>query len=153
MDIAKIKELAQLLNDAGLSALELKEGDATLRLESAKFTPAQPAPAPVMQTVPAAAPQPAVPAPAASVPDGGVDFNALSEFKSPMVGVFYAAPGPDQAPFVEVGKRVKKGDVLCIIEAMKLMNEITAEQDGEIVDICVSDGDVVEYGQTLFKIF
>lgn len=153
MDIAKIKELAQLLNDAGLSALELKEGDATLRLESAKFTPAQPAPAPVMQAVPAAAPQPVVPAPAASVPDGGVDFNALSEFKSPMVGVFYAAPGPDQAPFVEVGKRVKKGDVLCIIEAMKLMNEITAEQDGEIVDICVSDGDVVEYGQTLFKIF
>lgn len=153
MDIAKIKELAQLLNDAGLSALELKEGDATLRLESAKFTPAQPAPAPVMQAVPAAAPQPAAPAPAAPVPDGGVDFNALSEFKSPMVGVFYAAPGPDQAPFVEVGKRVKKGDVLCIIEAMKLMNEITAEQDGEIVDICVSDGDVVEYGQTLFKIF
>lgn len=142
MDIAKIKELAQLLNDAGLSALELKEGDATLRLESAKFTPAQPAPAPVMQAVPAA-----------PVPDGGVDFNALSEFKSPMVGVFYAAPGPDQAPFVEVGKHVKKGDVLCIIEAMKLMNEITAEQDGEIVDICVSDGDVVEYGQTLFKIF
>lgn len=153
MDIAKIKELAQLLNDAGLSALELKEGDATLRLESAKFTPVQPAPAPVMQAVPAAAPQPAAPAPAAPVPDGGVDFNALSEFKSPMVGVFYAAPGPDQAPFVEVGKRVKKGDVLCIIEAMKLMNEITAEQDGEIVDICVSDGDVVEYGQTLFKIF
>lgn len=106
-----------------------------------------------MQAVPAAALQPVVPAPAASVPDGGVDFNALSEFKSPMVGVFYAAPGPDQAPFVEVGKRVKKGDVLCIIEAMKLMNEITAEQDGEIVDICVSDGDVVEYGQTLFKIF
>ena len=153
MDIAKIKELAQLLNDAGLSALELKEGDATLRLESAKFTPAQPAPAPVMQAVPAAAPQPVVPAPAASVPDGGVDFNALSEFKSPMVGVFYAAPGPDQAPFVEVGKRVKKGDVLCIIEAMKLMNEITAEQDGEIADICVSEGDVVEYGQTLFNIF
>ncbi|MBC8528006.1 acetyl-CoA carboxylase biotin carboxyl carrier protein [Christensenellaceae bacterium NSJ-44] len=153
MDIAKIKELAQLLNDAGLSALELKEGDATLRLESAKFTPAQPAPAPVMQAVPAAEPQPAASAPAAPVPDGGVDFNALSEFKSPMVGVFYAAPGPDQAPFVEVGKRVKKGDVLCIIEAMKLMNEITAEQDGEIVDICVSDGDVVEYGQTLFKIF
>ena len=152
MDIAKIKELAQLLNDAGLSALELKEGDATLRLESAKFTPAQPVPAPVMQTVPAAAPQPAVPAPAASVPDGGVDFNALSEFKSPMVGVFYAAPGPDQAPFVEVGKRVKKGDVLCIIEAMKLMNEITAEQDGEIVDICVSDGDVVEYGLSLIHI-
>ena len=153
MDIAKIKELAQLLNDAGLSALELKEGDATLRLESARFTPTPAAPAPVVQAAPAAAPQAAVTVSAASVPDGGVDFNALSEFKSPMVGVFYAAPGPDQAPFVEVGKRVKKGDVLCIIEAMKLMNEITAEQDGEIVDICVSDGDVVEYGQTLFKIF
>ena len=152
MDIAKIKELAQLLNDAGLSALELKEGDATLRLESAKFTPAQPAPAPVMQAVPAAAPQPVVPAPAASVPDGGVDFNALSEFKSPMVGVFYAAPGPDQAPFVEVGKRVKKGDVLCIIEAMKMMSEITAQYDGVVAEILAENGQAVGFGAPLLRL-
>ena len=71
---------------------------------------------------------------------------------SPMVGVFYSAPSPQSKPFVEVGSRVKKGDVLCIVEAMKLMNEITAELDGEIVEVCAASGDVVEYGQTLFRI-
>ena len=73
--------------------------------------------------------------------------------KSPLAGVFYAAPSPGAEPFVRVGSRVKKGDVLCIVEAMKLMNEIQAERDGEIVDICVHDGDVVEFGQTLFKLY
>ncbi|CDA61659.1 acetyl-CoA carboxylase biotin carboxyl carrier protein subunit [Clostridium sp. CAG:169] len=71
---------------------------------------------------------------------------------SPMVGVFYSAPSPQSKPFVEVGSRVKKGDVLCIVEAMKLMNEITAELDGEIVEVGAASGDVVEYGQTLFRI-
>ena len=71
---------------------------------------------------------------------------------SPMVGVFYAAPAPDQEPYVTVGARVNKGDVLCLIEAMKLMNEVTAEKSGEIVEICVENGQVVEYGQTLFMI-
>lgn len=70
-----------------------------------------------------------------------------------MVGVFYDSPSPEADPYVKVGDKVKKGDVLCIIEAMKLLNEITAEQDGEIVDICAHNADVVEYGQTLFKIF
>ena len=69
-----------------------------------------------------------------------------------MVGVFYSAPSPGATPYVSIGSKVKKGDVLCIIEAMKLMNEITSDFDGEIVDICVMDGDVVEYGQPLFKI-
>ncbi len=70
--------------------------------------------------------------------------------KSPMVGVFYAKPAPDEKPFVTVGSRVEKGDVLCIIEAMKLMNEITADLEGEITEVCVSDGDIVEFGQPLF---
>ncbi len=95
----------------------------------------------------------AVPPASAPLDDPGLDFNAISLVTSPMVGVFYAAPAPDQEPFVKVGSKVKKGDVLCIIEAMKLMNEITAEQDGEVVDICVHSGDVVEFGQPLFKIF
>ena len=69
-----------------------------------------------------------------------------------MVGVFYTSPSPDTKPFVEIGQRVKKGDVVCIIEAMKLMNELTADQDGEVVDICVNNGEVVEYGQPLFKL-
>jgi len=81
-----------------------------------------------------------------------VDFNNLVEVQSPMVGVFYAASAPDAAPYVTVGSKVKKGDTLCIIEAMKLLNEINAEVDGEIADICVENGQVVEFGQTLFKI-
>ena len=80
-----------------------------------------------------------------------IDFNHITEVKSPMVGVFYAAPSPDAQPFVQVGSKVKKGDVLCIIEAMKLMNEITAEQDGTIVEICAQNGQAVEYGTPLFR--
>ncbi|NLG93138.1 MAG: acetyl-CoA carboxylase, biotin carboxyl carrier protein, partial [Clostridiales bacterium] len=72
--------------------------------------------------------------------------------KSPMVGVFYSAPSPDSEPYVQVGSKVKKGDTLCIIEAMKLLNEITADRDGEITEICAAAGQVVEYGQTLFRI-
>ena len=84
--------------------------------------------------------------------DAGADFNAAKMVLSPMVGVFYASPSPSDPPFVTVGSKVKKGDVLCIIEAMKLMNEITAEEDGEIIDICAANGSVVEYGQILFKL-
>ena len=82
-----------------------------------------------------------------------MDFNDVVEIKSPLVGVFYVAPSPDSAPYVKVGDHVKKGDVLCVVEAMKLMNEITATQDGEIVDVCAQNGSVVEYGQTLFKLY
>ena len=77
----------------------------------------------------------------------------IKEIKAPLVGTFYTAAGPDEEPFVKPGQSVHAGDVIGIIEAMKLMNEITAEQDGEIVDICVQSGQVVEYSQTLFKIF
>ena len=70
-----------------------------------------------------------------------------------MVGIFYAAPSPDAEPFVKVGQKVKKGDTLCIIEAMKLMNDVVAEEDGEIVEICADNGSLVEFGQVLFKIF
>jgi len=97
---------------------------------------------------------------ATAVPDGSfeennqtVDFNRLIEVKSPLVGVYYSAPSPDAETFVSIGGKVKKGDVLCIIETMKLMNEIVAEQDGEIVDICIKNGDIAEYGQVLFKMY
>ena len=80
-----------------------------------------------------------------------MDFNRAREIKSPMVGVFYSAPAPDAKPFVEVGSKVKTGDVVCIVEAMKLMNEIMAEQDGEILEICVENGQVVDYGCRLFR--
>ena len=128
MNIKQIRELAQIAAENGLSAIEIAEGENRVRIERA------------------------VSAPAAEAEETNVDFNRTREIKSPMVGVFYAAPSPDAKPFVEVGSKVKKGDVVCIVEAMKLMNEITAEFDGEVVDVCVHNGDVVEYGQTLFKL-
>ena len=151
MKIEEIRELAQIMKENGLGVLELQEDGTSLRLETACAT------APVVQAVvPAAAP--AAPAPAPTAPataqDGTpVDFNNLKEVKSPMVGMFYQAPSPEAAPYVRVGSKVKKGDVLCVIEAMKLLNEITADTYVEIVDVCVENGQLVEYGQVLFKIF
>ena len=155
MNIKQIKALAQILAQNDLSALEINEGETHIRLERTVAQPAAQAGAVlVAPPMPAAAAQPAQEAPAsAPVEDPGVDFNDAFEAKSPLVGVFYAAPSPGAEPFVRVGSRVKKGDVLCIVEAMKLMNEIQAERDGEIVDICAHDGDVVEFGQTLFKLY
>ena len=154
MNIKQIKALAQILAQNDLSALEINEGETRIRLErTVAQSAAQAGAVLVAPPMPAAAAQSAQEAPAsAPVEDPGVDFNDVFEAKSPLVGVFYAAPSPGAEPFVRVGSRVKKGDVLCIVEAMKLMNEITAEFDGEVVDICVHNGDVVEYGQTLFKL-
>ena len=142
MNIKQIKELAQIVRENGLSALEVSENESKIRIECEQ-KPAQAVEtnAPAQQTIRVANQEP-----------DPVDFNRTREIKSPMVGVFYAAPAPDAKPFVEVGSRVKKGDVICIVEAMKLMNEIAAEFDGEVVDVCVRSGDVVEYGQPLFKL-
>ena len=153
MNIQEIRELAKIMQETGLTAMHLTEGALDIQMErSGANVSVQPAPLPV-EAVPAV---PAAPVPAAqpsAESEASIDFNHITEVKSPMVGVFYAAPSPEAQPYVQVGSKVKKGDVLCIIEAMKLMNEITAEQDGEIVDICVNSGEVVEYSQTLFKIF
>lgn len=141
MKIEEIRELAQIMKENGLGMLELQEDGTNLRMEAAS------AAAP-------AAPAPAASAASVATQDGTpVDFNNLKEVKSPMVGVFYQAPSPEADPYVRVGSKVKKGDVLCVIEAMKLLNEITADTDGEIVDVCVENGQLVEYGQVLFKIF
>ena len=149
MNIKQIRELAQIAAENGLSAIEIAEGENRVRIERAVSAPAA---IPTVVSMPMAAPAAPAPAPAAEAEETNVDFNRTREIKSPMVGVFYAAPSPDARPFVEVGSNVKKGDIVCIVEAMKLMNEITAEFDGEVVDICVHNGDVVEYGQTLFKL-
>ncbi len=152
MKINDIKALAELVSKNNLSSLEYSEGETHLRIENAPRTvtaaPAQAAAA-AAPAAPAAAP--AVEAAPVAAADAGADFNAAKMVTSPMVGVFYASPSPTDPPFVTVGSKVKKGDVLCIIEAMKLMNEITAEEDGEIIDICATNGSVVEYGQILFK--
>ena len=149
MNIKQIRELAQIVSENGLSAIEVAEGENRVRIERAVAAPAA---VPAVVSMPAPAAAPTAPAPAPAAEETNVDFNRTREIKSPMVGVFYAAPSPDAKPFVEVGSKVKKGDIVCIVEAMKLMNEISAEFDGEVVDICVHNGDVVEYGQTLFKL-
>jgi len=143
MDIKSIKQLVEIFEKSSLTMLDAQEGEFKLHLErSALLT----APLPVQA---AAVP----PIPAAAANEQSVDFNHITEVKSPMVGVFYSAASPDAKPLVVRGSKVKKGDVLCIIEAMKLMNEILAESDGEIVDICVENGQIVEFSQVLFKIF
>ena len=153
MNLRQIRELVRLLESSGLSVLEIEEADLRVRLEKGQTTGfAQPVPAALPQAVPAALPVETAPAPA-PVADGTVDFNRLKEVKSPLVGIFYAAPSPGAEPFAGVGSRVKKGDVLCVVEAMKLMNEITADTDGEVIDVCVQNGQVVEFGQILFKLY
>lgn len=150
MNVKQIKELAQLLKQNDLSALEIVEGDSRIRLErDIQVVQTQPVQRQIEIQVPS---EPISPAPVQPAKEPGMDFNKLHEVKCPLVGVFYAAPSPESDPFVKIGSQAKKGDVLCIVEAMKLMNEIVAERDGEIVDICVQNGDVVEFGQTLFKL-
>ena len=153
MNLRQIRELVRLLESSGLSVLEIEEADLRVRLEKGQTTGfAQPVPAALPQAVPAALPVETAPAPA-PVADGTVDFNRLKGVKSPLVGIFYAAPSPGAEPFAGVGSRVRKGDVLCVVEAMKLMNEITADADGEVIDVCVQNGQVVEFGQILFKLY
>ncbi len=154
MDLEYLERLVALLERSeSLSELEIEEGGNRIRL--AKAAPAAvamspivaAAPAPVHATsapAPSAAPQEAAPA-APPVPSG-------HEVRSPIVGTFYRSPSPDSAPFVEVGQRVNKGDVLCIVEAMKLMNEIESDASGTIVKVLVENGKPVEYNQPLFLI-
>lgn len=139
MNDAEIRRYAGLMAELGLTGLEVTEKDQVIRLER---TPAPQAPARETVTLPAAPAAEAQPAPA----------GAGTPVCSPMVGVFYAAPAEDAEPFVKVGDKVKRGQTLCIVEAMKLMNEIMAEVDGEIVEICVANGQVVDYGSPLFRI-
>ena len=153
MNLRQIRELVRLLESSSLTVLEIEEADLRVRLEKGQTAGlVQPVPAALPQAVPAALPVETAPAPA-PVADGTVDFNRLKEVKSPLVGIFYAAPSPGAEPFAGVGSRVKKGDVLCVVEAMKLMNEITADADGEVIDVCVQNGQVVEFGQILFKLY
>ncbi len=135
-----IRKYASLMSELGLTGLEISEGGQVVRLErtlsAATATP----------TASAAVPAAVAVAPAA------VAGKPYVSVKSPIVGVFYAAPAENADPYVAVGDRVKKGQTLCIIEAMKLMNEITAEEDGVITEICVTNGQVVEFGTELFRI-
>lgn len=149
MDLRKLKKLIDLVQESGISELEVTEGEEKVRI--AKHAAAAPAAfyAPPPPAAPAAAPAPASAGAAAegarALPEGHV-------VKSPMVGTFYRAGAPGAKPLVEVGQSVSEGDRLCIIEAMKLMNEIEADASGVIKAILVENGEPVEYGQPLFVI-
>ena len=133
-----VKEFIEMLEGSSLSVLEIKNGDGSaIRLEKAISA----APAVVMQANAPAAPA----APSAPVAED-------KTINSPIVGVFYAAPSPDSNPYVSVGQKISKGDTICIVEAMKCMNEIQSELDGEVTEVLVKDGDLVEYGQPLFRV-
>lgn len=146
MDLRKLKKLIDLVEESGIAEIEVTEGEEKVRITrtTAAAAPIYAAPAPA-----AAAPVAAPVAPAAAAPAARDLSNAQ---KSPMVGTFYRAPGPNAAAFVEVGQQVKAGDTLCIIEAMKLMNEIEAEKSGVVKEILVENGTPVEYGEPLFII-
>lgn len=151
MDLRKLKKLIDLVQESGISELEVTEGEEKVRI--AKYAPqaaVAAAPAPALSIpLPAAAPTPsaapAANAPANDLPDGHV-------VKSPMVGTFYRCASPGAKPFVDIGQKVAAGERLCIIEAMKLMNEIESDVDGVVKAILVENGQPVEYGQPLFVI-
>ncbi len=148
VDISQIRKLIRLIQSSDVTEIEVTQGDQTVRISrqqqaapaAAPASYAAPAPAPVVETVAAA--------PAAAEPEASEEH----QITSPMVGTFYAAPSPDAEPFVTVGKKVQKGETLCIIEAMKMMNEIEAEYSGVVEAVLVENASPVEYGQPIFVI-
>ena len=146
MELKKVRELVKIMEGNNISTLELTEGDVKIRLEKGIFTLGSGNVVNWSNEV-----KTEIPELVATDTKSEISKSLEIEVKSPMVGVFYKGPSPTSKPFVEVGSRVKKGDVLCIIEAMKLMNEIYAEQDGVIAEVCLNDGDVAEYSQVLFR--
>ena len=156
MDSKRLAEIADVMEDRGLTRVRVEEPDGTA-VELERASVAQPVAVPMPMpsamaaqvaapTVAPAAPEPATQTPAAAPEPKGTEVTA------PMVGVFYAAPAPGDEPFVRVGTKVKAGETLCIIEAMKVLNEVAAEADGEVLEICVADGDLVEFGSCLMRI-
>ena len=150
MDIAQIRRLIKLIEETDITEIEVGEGESRVRISrQSQIVMAAPAmaPAPMMAAPYAAAPV------ASTAPDPVAEESSPeNQFEAPMVGTFYRSPSPEASAFVEVGSKVKKGDVICIIEAMKLMNEIEAEYDGTIDALLVENATPIEYGQALFTI-
>ena len=156
MDIRKVKKLIELLEESNIGEIEIKEGEESVRISRHGNQPAAPvayaAPAAVAPTpVPTAAPSTAE-APAAEATAPAAAPVADNAVLSPMVGTFYRAPGPEAPSFVEVGQTVRVGDVLCIVEAMKMMNQIEADRAGTVTVIHVENGEAVEFDQPLISI-
>ena len=148
MDIRKVKKLIELLDESGIAEIEISEGDDSVRISRYGSNVAAPAPVamPPVAAVPAAAAAPASPLAMAEAEEDGHVVPA------PMVGTYYNAPSPGSAPFVQVGDRVNVGDALCIIEAMKMMNQIEADISGVVKSIRLQNGEPVEFGQTMIVI-
>lgn len=155
MDFNEIRKLVQLVERSAIASLDVEEGELSIRIEKHApgtvvaappvYAAPAPSPAPVyapMPSAPAAAPAPAAAAPA----------SHLLEVKAPMVGTFYRSSGPDKEPFVKVGDRIAPGQTLCILEAMKIMNEIESEVGGKVVEILVDNAQPVQFDQVLFRI-
>lgn len=150
MDIRKIKKLIELVEESGITELEITEGEESVRI-SRGMVATQVAPVAYAAPQVAAAPVAAAPSAAPSSAPAAAELSG-HVLRSPMVGAFYRSSGPDSAPFVEVGQQVKVGDPLCIVEAMKMMNQIQSDKAGVIKSILVENGDTVEFDQPLFVI-
>ncbi|HET8699901.1 MAG TPA: acetyl-CoA carboxylase biotin carboxyl carrier protein [Gammaproteobacteria bacterium] len=150
MDIRKVKKLIELLEESGISEIEISEGEESVRIS--RYPQPGTVAAPVVTTV--SAPAPAAPAPAPAPPAEPSTPPAARghQVTAPMVGTFYSGPAPGAKPFVEIGSEVKPGDTLCVIEAMKMMNQIESEVAGKVVSVLVENGNPVEFGQALFII-
>ena len=158
IDLAFIESLIRAIDQSGLDSIEIERGGTRVRLSKtpppAAPAPAYPVPAVAPQTIAVSASQPAAgdeSRPSDEQRQAG-EGRKVIDIKSPMVGTFYLSPAPDAPPYVEVGSRVKKGDTLCIIEAMKLMNELESEVSGTVVEVLVDNAEPVEYGQVLFRV-
>lgn len=152
MDIRKIKKLIELLDQSGVAEIEIKEGEESLRISRGSTVAATPVSAPVTAAPVAAPAVTTTNASSLSPPVTESNLPAGHAVESPMVGTFYSAPSPGSEPFTKVGASVKVGDTLCIIEAMKMMNQIEADKAGVVKAILVEDGQPVEYGEPLVVI-
>ena len=152
MDLRKLKTLIDLVSESNVSELEITEADGKVRIVKQSPTQVVAMPAPVYASAPAPVPAAGAPAAAAPAAAPAAAEVAGTVVKSPMVGTFYRASNPGAKPLADVGTAVKKGQALCIIEAMKIMNEIEAEFDGTITKVLAENGQAVEYGQPLFII-
>ncbi|MEI8011721.1 MAG: acetyl-CoA carboxylase biotin carboxyl carrier protein [Candidatus Omnitrophota bacterium] len=148
MNLKELKEMVQLMNENGLAELEIEREGTTIKLKKTQEPAHAPAVAYSIPAIPAARPlaEPFVPVPAPAA------VGNLKDIKSPMVGTFYRAPSPESAVFVEIGQTVEVGQVVCIVEAMKLMNEIKSDVRGKVVELCVDNAEPVEFGQVLFRV-
>jgi len=151
MDISQIRKLIRLLQASDVTEIEVTEGDQTVRISRREHVVSMPQ-VQTAATAPVAAPAQAAPAATPVAPPAAAEEQEEHVVKSPMVGTFYRSPSPEADPFVSEGSKVKKGDILCIIEAMKLMNEIEAEYNGIVEEILVDNASPLEYGQPMFLI-